>query len=316
MKCRKCKDKGKIKRAIIFLSHHNLALCRECFVEWYEKKLRQTIKKMNMFSKKDKVLVAVSGGKDSLALWYALNKLGYRTEGVYIDLGIDIQSYSSLSREKAELLSSKIGRHLHIIEVKKELGAGIIKLNTLTKQSACSICGLVKRYFTNRLTLRGGYFCVATGHNLDDETATLLANTLSWDTDSLSRQMPVLPEKEGLARRVKPLIYFTEKENLLYCLLQKIDYIADECPLSARTGSIFYKKILNSIEERSPGTKLRFYFNFLKNMQPLLFSRVSPPLHPCPSCRQPTTAREKCAFCRLKEKIQPTLSGQAHPEAS
>ncbi|MFN3599097.1 MAG: hypothetical protein ACK4VK_05100 [Aquificaceae bacterium] len=37
-----------------------------------------------MFDKKDKVLVAVSGGKDSLALWDALNRLGYKVDGALV----------------------------------------------------------------------------------------------------------------------------------------------------------------------------------------------------------------------------------------
>jgi len=304
MKCRRCKDKGKIEKAVIFLPHHNLALCKNCFIDWYEKQLERMIKKMKMFTKKDKILVAVSGGKDSLAAWYALNKLGYKADGMHINLGIDEGGYSPNSYKKSEALSRKIKRPLHVIDIKKYFGKGIIELNKLTKQPPCSICGLIKRYFTNKITLENGYYCVVTGHNLDDEVATLLSNTLSWETGYLARQAPVLSEKQGLARKVKPLVGFTEKENALYCLLRGIDYIADECPLSVGASTLFYKRILNEIEERSPGTKLRFYFNFQKKLHPLLSKKIIPQLRPCSSCGQPTTADKLCTFCRFKERVK------------
>ena len=56
-----------------------------------------------MFDRKDKVLIAVSGGKDRLSLWDILDRLGYQTKGIYIKLGIDEENYSdeSLNRVKA-----------------------------------------------------------------------------------------------------------------------------------------------------------------------------------------------------------------------
>ena len=307
MKCRRCKDKGKTEKAIIFLPHHNLSLCKDCFLAWYEKRLDETIKKMDMITKKDKIMVAVSGGKDSLALWYALTRLGYEADGLYINLGIDERNYSSTSGEKAEILSKRLNRPLYVIDVKKQFGKGIPDLNKLTKQPACSICGLIKRYFINKVALENGYTCVATGHNLDDEVATLFSITLSWDIDSLIRQLPILPEKEGFVRKVKPLIGFTEKENLLYCLLQKIDYIREECPLSTGVKTIFYKNLLNQVEQKSPGTKLRFYFNFQKKLHPLLPGQIIPPLHSCSICGQPTTSYDICAFCRFKQRVKHSL---------
>ena len=57
-------------------------------------------------------------------------------------------------------------------------------------RSTCAVCGLSKRYVFNRAALEGGFDVVATGHNLDDEAATLLGNTLRWQTDAIARQSP------------------------------------------------------------------------------------------------------------------------------
>ena len=309
LKCRICKDKGLSRKAVIYLPHHNLSLCKDCFLTWYEHQLNSTIKKMKMFTPKDKVLIAVSGGKDSLALWYALTKLGYQADGIHINLGITKANYSSISRNKSLSLSEKINRPLHIIDIKDYLGEGILEIQKLTKQPACSVCGMVKRYFINTTAIQKGYFCVATGHNLDDEVATLFSSTLSWDIDAIERQNLILPEKPGLARKVKPLVKFTEKENALYCLLSEIDYIRDNCPLSTGNKSLLYKKLFNEIEDKSPGTKHRFYFNFQQRLLPVLQGKSTPPLHLCPSCGQPTTSSNLCSFCRLKEKLKKVKSG-------
>ena len=63
MKCKKC---GGL--AVINMRQHRLRLCADHFVEWFVSMTQRTIEKYKMFTPTDKVLVAVSGGKDSLAL--------------------------------------------------------------------------------------------------------------------------------------------------------------------------------------------------------------------------------------------------------
>ena len=71
------------------MRQHKLALCKEHYLEWVPEQTERFIKKYEMFSHDDKVLVAVSGGKDSLALWDILHRLGYQADGLYLGLGID-----------------------------------------------------------------------------------------------------------------------------------------------------------------------------------------------------------------------------------
>ena len=104
---------------------------------------------------------------------------------------------------------------------------------------------------------------VATGHNLDDEAAVLFGNTLRWNVEYLGRQLPVLPGGDGFVRKVKPLVRLSEREMAAYCVLRGIDYIVEECPMADGNRHIGYKEALNAIEERSPGAKHAFYFEFL-----------------------------------------------------
>jgi tRNA(Ile)-lysidine synthase TilS/MesJ len=300
------------------MRQHRLNLCAAHLLEWVPGMVARTIDKYAMFSPGERVLVAVSGGKDSLSLWDILIRLGYQTEGVYINLGIDHQRYSDVSEEKVRAFAEAQGSlPLCVVDVGETYGKAVPDLaRTRRGRRACSVCGLVKRHIMNRVASEGGYAAVATGHNLDDEAATLLGNVLHWQAGYLLRQAPVLPEiHPRLARKVKPLCHLYEREMAAYALLRGIDYIEEECPFSVKAKSIVYKETLNRLEHRSPGTKLQFYLEFLHAREGGLFSEEratgwgvsagkdasAPVTHTCPRAGQPTMAEGLCAFCRLWE---------------
>jgi len=309
MKCSKC---GAI--AVINMRQHRRRLCAEHLVEWFMTFTQRAIDKYDMFAPEDRVLVAVSGGKDSLALWDVLLKLGYQAEGLYIGLGIDEElGYSDKSLEMCHRFVSN--HHpdavLHVVDVGEEYGQAVPHLarTRLRGQGRpCSVCGLVKRHIMNRVALHGsgdgGFSAIATGHNLDDEVAVLLQNTLHWQTGYLARQAPVLAERNGLARKVKPFVRFYERETAAYVLVLGIDYIYDECPFAQGATTSYTKELLNELELKSPGAKQQFYLEFLRarDAGKVVFAeRASVELHPCVRCGQPTTAGDMCAFCRLWE---------------
>ncbi len=301
-RCTICKSKGEKNKAIIYLPHHRLALCKEHFISWFEKRVEKTIKEFKMFSKNDRILVAVSGGKDSLALWNALVKLGYEADGFYINLGIG--QYSEDSKHLALNFAKRIGRPLHILDLSSEIST-IPQIKESTNRPACSACGMVKRYYMNKFAKENGYNIIATGHNLDDEVAVLFGNTLKWDVDYLKRQYPVLKEENGFIRKVKPLCKITEKESALYSFFNNIEYIEYECPFSEGASSIEYKEYIAKLEEKHPGTKLQFYTNFLKRMYPILqtHEKLKEELNKCKICGEPSY-NEICSVCNLKEKLK------------
>jgi len=313
MKCKKC---GGV--AVINMRHHRLALCAEHFVEWFVSYTQRAIEKYRMFGTDDQLLVAVSGGKDSLALWDVLSQLGYRADGMYIGLGIGGDDgfgygygcgygYSAASQLKAEAFAEARGLTLHVVDVKQTYGESVPELARRTRRGLkpCALCGLVKRHIMNRVAYEGGYDAIATGHNLDDEAAVLMQNTLHWQVGYLARQAPVLPSTyPRLARKVKPFVRLYERETAAYAIVRGIDYIYDECPHAEGSKTIFYKKLLNQLEGRSPGAKLSFYLSFLKVKREGLLSVREEALefNDCQNCGQPTTAPELCAFCRLWEQ--------------
>ena len=169
-------------------------------------------------------------------------------------------------------------------------------------RSTCAVCGLSKRYVFNRAALEGGFDVIATGHNLDDEAATLLGNTLRWQTEYIARQSPALPGKDGMVKKVKPLFRLSELETAAYAFLRGIDYIVEECPLVAGNTQLRYKDAMNAIEATSPGTKAQFFLGYLERGRPLFRAADEAELSACERCGQPTTGRF-CAFCRARAQI-------------
>ena len=308
MKCRKCSSKASVN-----MRQHKLALCKGHYLEWVPEQVERHIKKYKMFSQDEKILVAVSGGKDSLALWDILAQLAYQADGLYIGLGIEEGvEYSTESRRLTQKFADERNLKLHIVDVEKEYGQPIPVLSELThrgKGRPCSVCGLTKRHVMNRIARDLGYAVLATGHNLDDEAAVLFGNTLNWLGEYLLRQSPVLPESPGLARKVKPLCRFYEREMAAYALLRGIEYIYEECPFSVGSKTTYYKELLNQLETERPGAKLTFYLKFLEARDQGLFAeeeKIRASLRPCPNCGQPTSAPGLCSFCRLMERVAST----------
>lgn len=311
MKCNKCGSK-----AAIHMRQHKLALCGEHYLEWLPLQVQRFIEKYRMFSKSDRLLAAVSGGKDSLSLWDILWRLGYTVDGLYIGLGIDGGiDYSDTSRRLTEQFAAERGLHLMVVSIPDEYQESIPAMAARTtrgRTKPCAVCGLTKRHVMNRIARDGGYAALVTGHNLDDEAAVLFGNTLNWLPGYLARQWPVLDANHpGLVRKAKPLCRIYEREMAAYALLRNIEYMYEECPHAQGSKTIYYKEILNRLEADHPGAKLSFYLNFLNAKENGMFAsgvdHQAAQLHTCPSCGQPTSAPGICAFCRMTSQAVETL---------
>ncbi|HEU4480767.1 MAG TPA: ATP-binding protein [Actinomycetota bacterium] len=312
MKCKVCREHAEVD-----VRRHNAAFCRVHFLEHIVNQVARTIDGFKMFDASDRLFVAVSGGKDSLGLWDILLDLGYDATGFYLDLGIG--GYSERSKEACIAYADRKGAKLVVRSLSEEHGFSVPELSALTGRVPCSGCGLNKRYEFNRAALEEGFQVLVTGHNLDDEVATLFGNVLHWNTDMLGRQSPVLEERTladphggsdavALVRKVKPLVRVAERETAAYALLKGIDYVVEECPMVEGNTQHRYKEALTLIEETSPGTKQQMYFGFLKRAAHR-FADASgeAELRPCSRCGAATVTWDAtqsteivCSFCKTK----------------
>jgi uncharacterized protein (TIGR00269 family) len=310
LKCKVCRE-----HAVVDIRRHNAAFCRDHFIDHVRSQIARTIKEFRMFGPDDRLLIAVSGGKDSLALWDILLDLGYDTTGFYLDLGIG--GYSTRSKEAAIAFADRTGAKLILRSLATEHGYTVPELARLTGRVPCSGCGLNKRYEFNRAAIEEGFEVLVTGHNLDDEVATLFGNVLHWNADMLGRQMPVLQERilgsddsahVALVKKVKPLVRLAERETAAYAVVKGIDYVVEECPMVEGNTQHRYKEAVTLLEENSPGTKQQFYFGFLKRAQNKFSSGNADDaaeVVACAQCGAPTVRWDDgsdpvCSFCKTK----------------
>ena len=299
MKCRRCKAP-----ALIDIRRHNAAFCADCFVRHCQEQVRRAIEGFDMIHPGERILMAVSGGKDSLGAWELLVDLGYETDGLYLGLGIG--DYSDASGRYARDFAAARGLKLIEIDIPADYGFDIETAAATVHRPPCGACGLSKRHLFNQAALDGGYDVVATGHNLDDEAAVLFGNVLRWDAEYLGRQYPVLPASPGFVRKVKPLVRLTEREMAAYCVIRGIDYIVEECPMAEGNRHLAYKEALNMLEQRSPGAKANFLFSFLERAHERFAADAEierAELTPCTVCGSPTPG-DVCAFCRMSERVR------------
>jgi uncharacterized protein (TIGR00269 family) len=297
VRCHRCRGPANVE-----IRRSRTAYCARCYPGWFREQVQERIDHERMIRRDEPVLVAVSGGKDSLALWHALTRLGYRADGMYIRLGIG--DYSRRSQAKSEAFAEAHGLTLHQVDLAGNHGFTVPDLLDTRSGKPCSACGTVKRYHFNKVAADLGYPVVATGHNLDDEAATLFGNVVHWNVDYLGRQGPVLAAtRPGLVRKVKPLYRLSERETASYAIIERIDYILEECPMAKGAKSLAYKDMLNTLEEDQPGAKYHFLVGYLKQGRAAVntggFDQARD-LQECVRCGQPTTG-ELCAYCKMAD---------------
>jgi len=307
MKCKLCRT----KKAEIFLKPYGLGLCRDDFLSFVKRRVERAIDKFKMFEEKHRVLVAISGGKDSLALLHLLKGLSYDVTGYFLDLGIFPASQEA--KQRILNFSKDFGISVIIDRLDEVFVATLPEIGKIMKRPPCSYCGTLKRYFFNR---RGMEFdVVVTGHTLNDEAASLFANNLRWDFSYMGRQYPVLEEERGFARKAKPLIFVSEKETAAYCFFCGIEYYEKGCPLAKGASSIFLKRKLLEIDDKRPGVMYTYLKEFLDRKRKQGFMpEEKADMRPCEECGYPTTAQGLCAVCRIRRRFVQHAEGVANNE--
>jgi len=128
VKCRVCREP-----AVIDVRRQNANYCRDHFLRMCRDQVAKAIDEFDMLRPGERVLVAVSGGKDSLACWQLLRDLGYEADGFVIGLGIG--EYSDESTSFAQAFAEERGLTLHYCNLRDEHGFDVPTANTATTSS-------------------------------------------------------------------------------------------------------------------------------------------------------------------------------------
>ncbi len=279
-------------------------LCKNCFRESIERRVRRTISHWKMFGPSDHIAVAVSGGKDSLTLLMILKKLSKRFEqakitAVTIDEGIG--GYREEAVDLASQYCKRLGVDHQIVTFAELYGSGLDdflrgKQNRLT---ACSYCGVFRRKAINVASRKVGATKIATAHNLDDVVQTYLLNLFQGDVDRFARFSPVLRDpRGGFLPRVKPLCEVPEREVALYGYTEGLTFQSASCPYMMEALRNELRTVLNRLEIAHPGVLFTAY-RAMTRLRGLAEPNVpASELHACRSCGEPTPL-EVCEACKM-----------------
>ncbi len=280
MKCKKCG-----KNAITYLKPYRIALCKDCYVDFYKNLVRRSINRFKILKRGERILASVSGGKDSSAMASILKELGYDVELLYIDLGIG--EYSKVSEKAVRDLARDLDLDLNVVRL-KDYG---FTISDVEISKVCSACGISKRYIMNRFARENDFDVVATGHTAEDVVVFYIKNIASGSKVWAEKLLPRVEGFDKFVTKVKPLYEMSEKENLLYVICKEIPHTLEECPHAPNPD---WKEIVYEIERRKPGFVKNFVRGIVKEEKPMKI------MH-CKICGE-VSSGEVCAFCKLRMK--------------
>ncbi len=306
MKCSACG----IKEAVIYQRHTGMGLCRDCFINDVITRVRNEVKKFEMFDERHKLMLAVSGGKDSYVLLDVILKLHDPSRVGVVSVVEGIEGYNRTEDLlKVKDVASKHGVDVVVISLKDYVGLNLTEIVNLSRKkgmniSPCTYCGILRRKVINEVARDLGYDRVLTAHNLDDEVQTALLNILRGDIFRLVQLHPKGPLLSPLfVRKVKPLRKIYEEEVAIYAHIIGYEFQTTDCPylrfqpsLRARLREYLYK-----LERKNPGTMLKF-LNMLDEFLEKHLGRYSsyPELPKCLNCGEATAyGRRYCMACEL-----------------
>ncbi len=292
-------------------------LTKSQFLKYVEEKVFKTMRKYKLFSLDDKIVVAVSGGKDSLTVLYLTHKYLKRKglEKNLLALAIDegIENYRSKTLDDLEKFCKKYKIQLEIRSYKQKYGKtldeSIKKIKTSKENiSACNICGTFRRQSLNTAARELGATKLVTGHNLDDEAQSILLNIFKNNFSILPRLGPangVVTDSKFIPR-VKPLYHITEKEVRLYTLLKGFDLHYSVCPYAKDSFRTNIAIMLNELEDKHKGVKhsiVQFYLQAQGALKEQFLEEKGTQVTHCSICGEPSQ-RPVCNTCMMKSKIQ------------
>lgn len=298
--------------AVIYQHQMHRALCRECFMEDIASRVKREVQRWRMIEEGDKVLLAISGGKDSFVLLDVLSRIHRSSKliGLSIIEGIpgynrkeDIIKMREYARERGvDLLITSIREYVglslnEIVRRARSRGVGV---------SPCTYCGMLRRRIINFYARMLGATKVATAHNLDDEAQTVVVNILRGDVIGLMRAHPLAPPaSKKLVQRIKPLRKVYEWENAAYAYYSGFKFQEVECTYInlAPTLRARIRRALQRMERERPGILLNLLEMIDDLIEDLALSSEGDVLGLCELCGEPTTiGRRYCKICELLGK--------------
>jgi uncharacterized protein (TIGR00269 family) len=300
MICDKCEN-----QAVYTRKYSGQKLCSKCFSNSIVRKTAKTISKYNMIKNDELVAVAVSGGKDSLALLKIIHEMSlthnFRIKAITIDEGIP--GYRDEALEIVKKFCGKLNLEHKVYSYKDLFELTLdeaLELRESKKTSSCSICGTLRRRAMDFAAKDIGADVIATGHNLDDTLQTFVINMLSGDTNKIGWMDP--DTSTNSLRKIKPFCEIYESEIVFYAFTNDIPFQSEPCPHMSEGIRTEIREFLNSLESQHSGIKNNLYQSVLKVSQIVKNSNYKEKTN-CEKCGNECTGKI-CSVCNMVLKLK------------
>jgi len=240
------------------------------------KKVTKAIVDYNMIEDGDRVMVGLSGGKDSWALLQILDVLRQRAPVRFSLIAVNVDSgYKEYKHDLIARTCDARGWEYRI----EHTGIGQLIDDILdVDQTPCSLCARLRRGVLYRMAATVGATKIALGHHADDFIETLMLNLLF--AGSLKAMPAKLVSDDGAHVVIRPLVLAGEDEARQYCKESELPIIGCCCPacgdLALQRQRV--KRLLMELELEHPGVK-QSMIKAIGNVAPrhLLDTRLNPP---------------------------------------
>ncbi len=300
MKCDRCENQIAYTR-----KYSGEKLCSKCFSNSIIRKTAKTISKYKMIQNDELVAVAVSGGKDSLALLNIMSKMAvnhnFRIKAITIDEGIPGYRDEALGIVEKFCKNLKVDLKVYSYKELFELSLDeALDLRENEKTSSCSICGTLRRRAMEHAAKDIGANVIATGHNLDDTLQTFIINMLSGDTSKVGWMDP--DTSGNSLRKIKPFCEIYESEIVFYAFTNDIPFQSEPCPHMNEGIRTEIREFLNSLEKQHSGIKNNLYQSIIKVSQIVKGTNQKQKML-CEKCGSECTGTT-CSVCNLVLKLK------------
>lgn len=213
---------------------------------------RAAVDKYNMIDEGDKIAVGVSGGKDSVALLYALAKLRdfYPKPFSLLAVTLDYQ-FNGIAEDYSEI--EVLCKELQVEYIVKRTNLWEVIFETRKEKNPCSLCAKMRRGLLHDTAVTNGCNKVALGHHLDDAAETFLLNLLNGGNIGCFSPVSYLSNKKLYL--IRPLIFAYEKDVASAARRAELPVVKSRCPMDKVSNRQNMKELLDMLEKDYPAVR-------------------------------------------------------------
>jgi tRNA 2-thiocytidine biosynthesis protein TtcA len=207
----------------------------------------------DLIDDRDRVLVALSGGKDSWSLLHALRYL-QRKAPVRFELAA-----ITIHPGPTAFDCGSVGRFMEQSDIPHFIVPGniveVVNENLTPGTNPCSFCSRLRRGMLYTYAARHGWNKIALGHHLDDFVETLLLN--QFFNGTIKGMAPLLVADDGQNTVIRPLVYVREEMTRECAKILGVPILGCSCTYQGMSGSRrhWIKELLARVEQEIPGVK-------------------------------------------------------------